>query len=417
MWTCLRMNAEAASRRLKQIQGVLQNGIRRADGNRNGTARLQIRLNSSNASDSKIITIGDVGIKIRNPKYPELVPSKYLPKDVPQAILRHLRWIMQKDLLGQDVFLIGPPGPFRRQVALMYLELTGREAEYVSLSRDTTESDLKQRREITGGSAFYIDQCAVRAALQGRVLVLEGIEKAERNVLPVLNNLLENREMQLDDGRFLVAADRYDKLLQEHTREELDSLNLVRVDKNFRVIALGLPIPRYQGNPLDPPLRSRFQARDVHPLPFKELLENLQENIQNLPSERVSQILSFASTMLTTESTSMGLPDFPLDNLKHIIKVMDNVNGISSYEVLHRLYPYSSMLGVDGKTAVEDTLNKFELVDPGLPVYNLTNVERSGEMAVVDFKQGVIFNKLTVPAGVVESGGENQFIKTVLFSG
>ncbi len=50
--------------------------------------------------------------------------------------------------------------------------------------------------------------------MEGRILVLEGIEKAERNVLPVLNNLLENREMQLDDGRFLMAPDRYDKLLQ-----------------------------------------------------------------------------------------------------------------------------------------------------------------------------------------------------------
>lgn len=57
-------------------------------------------------------------------------------------------------------------------------------------------------------------QCAVRAAVKGRVLILEGIEKAERNVLPVLNNLLENREMQLDDGRFLMAASGYDKLLQ-----------------------------------------------------------------------------------------------------------------------------------------------------------------------------------------------------------
>lgn len=36
----------------------------------------------------------------------------------------------------------------------------------------------------------------------------------ERNVLPVLNNLLENREMQLEDGRFLMSAERYDKLLQ-----------------------------------------------------------------------------------------------------------------------------------------------------------------------------------------------------------
>lgn len=33
-------------------------------------------------------------------------------------------------------------------------------------------------------------------------------------MLPVLNNLLENREMHLEDGRFLIPASRYDKLLQ-----------------------------------------------------------------------------------------------------------------------------------------------------------------------------------------------------------
>eukprot|EP01059_Diplonema_ambulator_P006574 TRINITY_DN16228_c0_g1_i1.p1 TRINITY_DN16228_c0_g1~~TRINITY_DN16228_c0_g1_i1.p1 ORF type:complete len:1840 (+),score=308.42 TRINITY_DN16228_c0_g1_i1:488-5521(+) len=38
---------------------------------------------------------------------------------------------------------------------------------------------------------------------------------------------------------------------------------LVRVSENFRVIALGLPVPPFQGAPLDPPLRSRFQARFV----------------------------------------------------------------------------------------------------------------------------------------------------------
>lgn len=65
---------------------------------------------------------------------------------------------MQKDLLGQDVFLIGPPGPRKRLLAMQYIELTNREHEYVALSRDTTESDLKQRREIIDGSAKYFDQ-------------------------------------------------------------------------------------------------------------------------------------------------------------------------------------------------------------------------------------------------------------------
>lgn len=39
--------------------------------------------------------------------------------------------------------------------------------------------------------------------------------------------------------------------------------NLVRVSENFLVIALGLPVPTFNGIPLDPPLRSRFQARHI----------------------------------------------------------------------------------------------------------------------------------------------------------
>uniref|UniRef100_A0A2C9MAM2 von Willebrand factor A domain-containing protein 8 n=1 Tax=Biomphalaria glabrata TaxID=6526 RepID=A0A2C9MAM2_BIOGL len=306
---------ESASRRLRNLQGILSRS------SEDTYHILHIRLVSENAGGKKV-TIGDVSKIIQEAKHPELVPRKYLKAHPSQSTLRHLRWIMQKDALGQDVFLIGPPGPLRRQIAMMYLQLTKRELEYVALSRDTTESDLKQRREIESGTASYIDQCAVRAALEGRILVLEGIEKVERNVLPVLNNLLENREMQLDDGRFLMAADRYDKLLADHTQEELDALRLVRVSKDFRVIALGLPVPRYQGNPLDPPLRSRFQARDVHATPFKELLEELISQAPNISSDRLSHILSFAITLLQRESSSLGLPDLPVEHLPHIARIM-----------------------------------------------------------------------------------------------
>ena len=128
--------------------------------------------------------------------------------------------------------------------------------------------------------------------------------QAERNVLPILNNLLENREMHLEDGRFLVSPARFDTLSRAHTPEELGKWRLVRVHdrcgwvgfavfpiyslcfaayvgvftdlcyinithfttlgtycmdfaepNRFRVIALGLPVPRYPGHPLDPPLR------------------------------------------------------------------------------------------------------------------------------------------------------------------
>lgn len=57
--------------------------------------------------------------------------------------------------------------------------------------------------------------------------------------------------------------------LQMHTRAELDKWHLVRVSEDFLVIALGLPSPRYPGHPLDPPLRSRFQARHIPPPTFE----------------------------------------------------------------------------------------------------------------------------------------------------
>ena len=53
--------------------------------------------------------------------------------------------------------------------------------------------------------------------------MLEGLEKAERNLLPILNNLLENREMQLEDGRFLVHPRRFDELLASSSAAELEA--------------------------------------------------------------------------------------------------------------------------------------------------------------------------------------------------
>ncbi|XP_015414935.1 PREDICTED: von Willebrand factor A domain-containing protein 8 [Myotis davidii] len=327
------------------------------------------------------VSIGNVSYKLKTPKSPELVPQNYISDSLAQSVIQHLRWIMQKDLLGQDVFLIGPPGPLRRSVAMQYLELTKREVEYIALSRDTTETDLKQRREIRAGTAFYIDQCAVRAATEGRTLVLEGLEKAERNVLPVLNNLLENREMQLEDGRFLMSAERYDKLLKDHTKAELDAWKIVRVSENFRVIALGLPVPRYSGNPLDPPLRSRFQARDIYYLPFKDQLQLLYSVGSNVSAEKVSQLLSFATTLCSQESSTLGLPDFPLDSLPAAVQILNSFPMMSIKHAIHWLYPYTILLGQEGKMAVEDVLKRFELQDSrsSLLPEEIVRVERMTE--------------------------------------
>uniref|UniRef100_A0A667G105 von Willebrand factor A domain-containing protein 8 n=1 Tax=Lynx canadensis TaxID=61383 RepID=A0A667G105_LYNCA len=299
-----------AARRMRLL---LRQVVRGRPGGDGCGSEVRLLHAGAGADTGDTVNIGDVSYKLKTPKSPELVPQNYISDSLAQSVIQHLRWMMQKDLLGQDVFLIGPPGPLRRSIAMQYLELTKREVEYIALSRDTTETDLKQRREIRAGTAFYIDQCAVRAATEGRTLVLEGLEKAERNVLPVLNNLLENREMQLEDGRFLMSAERYDKLLQVRKENSVDAWKLVRVSENFRVIALGLPVPKYSGNPLDPTVSIKFAFNLLHSLLIWYV-------------SVISQLLSFATTLCSQESSTLGLPDFPLDrflsmmSIKHAIQ-------------------------------------------------------------------------------------------------
>ena len=257
----------------------------------------------------RVVQIGDVEVALQGNPQPELVPVNYgMAEEEGQETLEHLKWMLQKFVLGQDMFLLSGPGPAARRLALHFCEVMGLESELLKVTRDTTESDLKVRRELSAGTAVWSDQAPVRAAMHGRILILDGIEKAERNVLPTLNNLLENREMALDDGRFLVSAARYDQLLQEPGgAAHVQAACLVRVDPNFRVIALGLPVPKFVGFPLDPPLRSRFQARVVGTFSAERVLADAGPVPPDARHrQHVTKLLAMAQTLRAIEDADAG---------------------------------------------------------------------------------------------------------------
>eukprot|EP01114_Cavostelium_apophysatum_P013936 TRINITY_DN3482_c0_g1_i2.p1 TRINITY_DN3482_c0_g1~~TRINITY_DN3482_c0_g1_i2.p1 ORF type:complete len:768 (-),score=160.68 TRINITY_DN3482_c0_g1_i2:2132-4435(-) len=332
------------------------------------TYRLHIEQNPSSASDECTVSIGDVTLIVEKPKRPELVPFdvaapktglEYDAEDI-QEIVQHLRWMMQKEKLNQDMFLIGPPGPYKRWLALRYCELTRREIEYLALSRDTSEADIKQRKEIVNRSVVFVDQGPVKAAIEGRVLILDGIEKCERNVLPVLNNLLENREMNLDDGRFLVSAPRYESLRKNHSAEQLEAMKLVKVHPKFRVIALGLPVPRFPGNPLDPPLRSRFQARDIHALTTESLFSLLTSE-SKVPINLIRKLLSLVQTLRTMESGERKdlfprLPHFPSFAVHAIVDLMEVFPELEIARLISRVFPYGLVCDKSEEAAIQTFL-------------------------------------------------------------
>lgn len=211
----------------------------------------------------------NVAIPLVAPDAPERIPPQRLLLDIEDPlVLEHLEFLGKKWQLRQDVFLAAPPGPYTRRLCQTFAALIQVPVEYVSLHRDIGEAELLQQRSLeAGGNLRYDDGPVVRAMKNGHILLLEGIERAERGVMPVLNNILENREHNLPDGTQLVPAERFskrDESSAEHAR-------FVPVHPDFRVFCLGLPVPPYKGHPLDPPFRSRFQARWVEGTVFPQL--------------------------------------------------------------------------------------------------------------------------------------------------
>ncbi|WFD33517.1 hypothetical protein MCUN1_000330 [Malassezia cuniculi] len=199
-----------------------------------------------------------VSIPVHATDAPDRVPPARLHLDLSDPlVLEHLEFLGKKWQLGQDVFFSAPPGPYARRLFQTFAALIQVPVEYVAMHRDIGEAELIQSRNLdAGGSLRYDDGPVVRAMKHGRILVIEGIERAERGVMPILNNILENREHNLPDGTQLVPSSRAQDADAGHAQ-------FIPVHPDFRVFCVGLPVPPYRGHPLDPPFRSRFQSRWV----------------------------------------------------------------------------------------------------------------------------------------------------------
>eukprot|EP00545_Synedropsis_sp_CCMP1620_P013255 CAMPEP_0119030820 /NCGR_PEP_ID=MMETSP1176-20130426/41225_1 /TAXON_ID=265551 /ORGANISM="Synedropsis recta cf, Strain CCMP1620" /LENGTH=1404 /DNA_ID=CAMNT_0006987197 /DNA_START=172 /DNA_END=4386 /DNA_ORIENTATION=+ len=401
------------------------------------TALLRLRHDKTNR-----VSIGDIDVPIGKPKVPYLVPSSYLADSPSSDVLLDLQWMMSKDILAQDMLLVGPPGAgalYRRRLALAYAELTNREVQVVTLSSDTTESDLKQRRELvqskTSGSAevIFVDQAPVEAAIEGRLLILDGLEKAERNVLPTLNNLLENREMHLEDGRFLVSPRRHEELIRDGLAS--DSF-LVPVHEDFRVIALGVPSPPFEGRSLDPPLRSRFQIRRVHLPTTGDLYSHLQQQRDGVGEQESRLCAAVAGSMdlAASDFSSSRTMHFPSNTLSATAKLMKEFPAEDRQGLLLRAYPVGvqderikKIFGnkhESSRKAFNDSCQQLEVyASPAENSYRITDVEKqsssSAKVTFTPLRARSFFGSdedvsIVVPCGANElNAPSSTFVRTV----
>lgn len=94
-------------------------------------------------------------------------------------------------------------------------------------------------------------------------------------------------------------------------------MKLERVSENFHVIALGLPVPEFKGHTLDPPLRSRFQCRQISELPFSSMSSLCEFLAPNVGADKLNTLLalSYGINSQKSDTSSISLPLVAIDNL------------------------------------------------------------------------------------------------------
>eukprot|EP00966_Prymnesium_polylepis_P105165 2435605-Prymnesium_polylepis.1 len=131
------------------------------------------------------------------------------------------------------------------------------------------------------------------------------------------------------------------------------------------VIALGLPVPRFPGNPLDPPLRSRFQARAVPPLPAalrKDQLRSLGPPHGAASLAGATDALDALDALHALRSAGgadYALPCAPAANLVSIARLHAALPAATPAALLPRLLPHAA-----SSSELRSLLERFGLTPP-----------------------------------------------------
>lgn len=212
--------------------------------------------------------------------------------------------------------------------------------------------------------------------------------------------------MNLDDGTHIIHPHRYNQLATTVTEQ---GKVFIPAHKNFRVIAIAAPVPPYPGYPLDPPFRSRFQARFVDPV--GSLLSITHSSSTSIPLyDKLRELIlstQFASESrnvleIVSKTSLLPFPQTALTKLRSLVEKFPPLDGLSppqlarlfltihpglihvpfqAWAILSRQAEENGLgeLGSPSMTSVDENIGLFG--------YQLSEIRRTG-----DANAEVIFN-------------------------
>ena len=241
-------------------------------------------------------------------------PKLPLPLDEGSAMQHHhmklLTGMLQSHAIGKDICLMGERGAGKSFMARHFARATGyAPVETVFIYSDMTARDLLQRRT-TGEEKETLWQPTplTTAAAQGRLCVLDGIQRLPTGAISALLRLVEDRELTLFDGTRFVRPERYVRMQTELglSEAQLTERQIFPVHPGFRILALATP-PTGSAPWLTNEMMHLFHffrlSIDMTSAEGRDRSTSLiQAVVPGLPAEVPQSLASFASAMGNMEA-------------------------------------------------------------------------------------------------------------------
>jgi len=248
--------------------------------------------------------------------------------------------------LRQHVLYIGETGGGKTYIAEMIAKLTGNDLWMVSMNEYTRNKDLIAREtfgEEGKGRTGLTASTVLRWMQEGGILLLDEMHKPLEGVA-ILNNILQNGEYRLPDGRVI----KYDK------------------SKSWVIGTMNPVKPPYKGEPPSGELSSRFgMTLDVKYLPPEEEAALLKIFYGKVDGKLVEKLVAIANELRKAYPETLPLPIAPR-TLLHIVEHVQHFPKDSVVDIFTKTYNPSSIVEDPAiAEAIERVLEAYDLAGTG----------------------------------------------------
>lgn len=269
------------------------------------------------------LRIGAVTVPRRSSNIPEKVPKPLFYHSPTHD--RNLEALLQAWSDGERALLvIGNQGVGKNKLVDRLLQLMNAEREYVQLHRESTVQSLTVLPSLENGRIIYQDSPLIRAAKEGRVLVVDEADKAPVEVVSVLKSLAEDGEVHLYDGRRLLSQKRYD-IERTQMNSDQESADVIVIHPAFQLFVLanrpGFP---FLGNNLFRECGDVFSVHVVENLDLDSEVTLLQAYGPNVSVDTITKLAqSFADLR---EAQEVGQLMYPF-SVREAVSVVKHIQA------------------------------------------------------------------------------------------